>query len=147
MRISTRQTGPERLTAHQPAINTELAPNLFEGVDTTRHPIRCRIFRRRRTTVPPKLDDDRSNVLLQSRKIWPPLDAARQKAMNQKDVRAPASRLHFDMKLHGSNHQRADILQGVQYRNIAPELFCRFDTDNRNGKAAKLGRETLTLAV
>jgi hypothetical protein len=82
VRISNRQTGPERLTAHQPAINTELAPNRFEGVDVACHSIRCRIFRHRRTTMPPKLDDDRPDVLLQICEIWPPLRTARQKAMN-----------------------------------------------------------------
>jgi hypothetical protein len=32
--------------------------------------------------MPPKLDDDWPDVLLQSREIWPPLRTARQKAMN-----------------------------------------------------------------
>ena len=51
------------------------------------------------------------------------------------------------MKLHGSDHQSADILQGVKCRDIAPELFCPFDADNKLGKAVKLGREAFTLAV
>ena len=64
--------------------------------------------------MPPKLDDDRPDVLLQSREIWPPLRTARQKAVNQKKMGTPAPRLHFDMKLHGSDHQSVDILQRIQ---------------------------------
>jgi hypothetical protein len=104
VRISNRQASPEGLPAHQPAIDAEVASDRLEGVDVAGHAIRCWIFGHRRATVPPQLDDHRPDVLLQSRKIRPPLRAARQKAMNQKEVWAPAPWLHFRMKLHVSDH-------------------------------------------
>ncbi len=53
MRVVDRQPSAERLAAHQPAIDAEIAPDLLECVVVARNTIRLGIAWRRRASMAP----------------------------------------------------------------------------------------------